>query len=146
MSLSFCSSSAPFSSSHAHRHRSLPLQVGAEVYIESKRRFAKAVSADMRHKFGATWCVAESGTCGPDFYIPGVVGGFTAVGVTGPDGFSRVRVVHTGHGERVRNMSTFGEAALELLVEALEETQPAVKVVQPEPTAAAADVPSKSKL
>jgi nicotinamide-nucleotide amidase len=98
---------------------------GAAVYVESKRRFSREVSRGMRKRFGASWCVAESGTCGPEFYIPGVEGGFTAVGVAGPDGFSRVQVLHTGHGDRLRNMSAFGEAALELLVRCIEETQPA---------------------
>ena len=74
----------------------------------------------MRESFDSTWCLAESGTCGPEFYVPEVTEGFTAVGCAGPNGFYRERVVRTGHGERRRNMEAFAEAALQLLVDCLE--------------------------
>ena len=93
---------------------------GGEAYVESKRRFVREVAHGMRDAFDSEWCVAESGTCGPEFYVPGVTGGFTAVGCAGPGGQYREVVVETGHGDRRRNMEAFAEAALQLLVECLE--------------------------
>ena len=93
---------------------------GAETYVASKRRFVRESACGMRESFDSTWCLAESGTCGPDFYVPEVTEGFTAVGCAGPNGFYRERVVRTGHGERRRNMEAFAEAALQLLVDCLE--------------------------
>ena len=94
---------------------------GADAYIESKLRFVRTVSQGMREAFSSTWCVAESGTCGPSFYVDGIEGGFTAIAVAGPNSFYREQLFRTGHGERERNMHAFAEAALQLLVDCLEE-------------------------
>eukprot|EP00937_MAST-01D_sp_MAST-1D-sp2_P000940 g940.t1 len=94
---------------------------GSDVYVESKRRFVRTVSTGMRDRFGATYCVAESGTAGPEFYIDGITEGFTAVAVCGPQGVLREAVVRTGHADRKRNMEAFARAALQMLAECLEE-------------------------
>eukprot|EP00928_Gymnodinium_smaydae_P014884 TRINITY_DN15463_c0_g1_i1.p2 TRINITY_DN15463_c0_g1~~TRINITY_DN15463_c0_g1_i1.p2 ORF type:complete len:118 (-),score=18.31 TRINITY_DN15463_c0_g1_i1:84-437(-) len=100
----------------------VPLIIQRRGSIESKRRFVQSVSRGMRDVFASSWCVVESGTCGPEFYVPGVEGGFTAVAVAGPDGFYREVVLHTGSREREVNMEAFAKAALKLLLDCLSET------------------------
>lgn len=76
----------------------------------------------MREHYQAPWVLVESGTTGPDFYIPGVEAGFTAVGVAGPEGVKLVKVFHSKKGEsRVDNMKAFAEFAFGVLMEGLEE-------------------------
>jgi hypothetical protein len=99
------------------------------AYVASKERFVRVVSARMQEQYGADWIVVESGTSGPDFYVPGVESGFTAIGVLGPvnartgQRWQRYAVVETGHRERESNMWAFAERALALLQDCLIEQQ-----------------------
>ena len=43
-----------------------------ENYISSKRIFVKTVSMYLRELHDCDYCLCESGTSGPEFYIPGV--------------------------------------------------------------------------
>lgn len=75
----------------------------------------------IRQKFGATWGLAESGASGPTGNRYGDDAGHVCAAVSGP--VERAITVETGSAEREANMWTFAEAALELLVSALEETR-----------------------
>ncbi|GBG29059.1 Hypothetical Protein FCC1311_052812 [Hondaea fermentalgiana] len=96
-------------------------------YVESKKLFAESVAPIMREHYRADWCVVESGTSGPTFYIPGVETGFTAVGVAGPPHprtgkpVLAVRVIETSSTDRVTNMAAFTTTALDLLADTLED-------------------------
>ena len=65
-------------------------------------------------------CIAESGTCGPDFKVPGVEFGFTALAVSGP--VEKVIVIETGLSDREANMWKFTELALEFLEQCVLES------------------------
>lgn len=96
-----------------------------ENYVASKIKYAQVVSKAMRTSMKADWALVESGTSGPDFFIPGVNTGFTAVGVAGPNDFSFVKVFEvkpqgTSQGrDRVANMQAFNDFALETFRDAL---------------------------
>lgn len=98
-----------------------------ENYVESKKLFAETVAPLMRDYYRTDWCVVESGTSGPKFYIPGVQSGFTAVGVAGPPHprtgkpVMAVRLIETNSSDRVANMTSFTAAALDLLADTLED-------------------------
>ena len=94
----------------------------SESYIASKRKYVETVARHGKEQMRATWCLAESGTCGPDFRVPGVTAGFTALAVCGP--VERVKVIRTDHADRIKNMWTFAKAALELLEECVEASKP----------------------
>ena len=95
---------------------------GKEPYVKSKVLFTEVVAREMRQRYKADWFVAESGTTGPTFYIPGVERGFTAVSVCGPDAFQRTKVLETSPNmSRGDNMRLFCDFALELFADSLEE-------------------------
>jgi len=71
----------------------------------------------MRAKLGASWGIGETGATGPSPNRFGDVGR-SAVAIVGPREMSRV--IDTKSDDRVANMRAFAEAALDLLVEALE--------------------------
>ena len=88
--------------------------------MESKRRYCEVVSKAMRTAMKADFCVVESGTTGPDFYIPGVEA-FTAVGVAGPNDFCVVDIFDSHHRDRRLNMTEFRDFTLSTLKTALYE-------------------------
>ena len=89
-------------------------------YVASKLKYADVAARRMRDHYKADWCVVESGTTGPDFYVPGVARGFTAVGVAGPDGAVVTRLFRAEPGaSRAENMSRFAEFAVDVLREAV---------------------------
>ena len=90
-----------------------------ENYIQSKRKYCQIVSESMRKAMKADFCIVESGTTGPDFYIPGVQA-FTGVGVAGPDDFSLVDVFDSPLRDRRQNMEDFKRFALRTIRHALE--------------------------
>jgi len=85
-----------------------------ENYISSKETFVKTVSEYLRELHDCDYCLCESGTSGPEFYIPGVTSGFTAIGIAGR-GKAYEEVLHTGVTNRERNMYNFLERSLEML-------------------------------
>lgn len=99
-------------------------------YIESKRLFADEVAQRMRQHLKVDWCVVESGTAGPEFYVPGVKRAFTAVGVAGPGDVLDVGVwtdsSTSSAGTRATNMWRFRDFALERLELAIASAPPAV--------------------
>lgn len=91
-----------------------------ENYISSKETFVKTVSEHLRELHDCDYCLCESGTSGPEFYIPGVTSGFTAIGVAGRDK-TYEEVVHTGVTDRESNMYQFLKRSLELLNKVIRE-------------------------
>ena len=91
-----------------------------ENYISSKETFVKSVSEYLRELHDCDYCLCESGTSGPEFYIPGVTSGFTAIGIAGR-GKTYEEVLHTGVTDRECNMYQFLERSLEILNEVIKE-------------------------
>jgi ADP-ribose pyrophosphatase YjhB (NUDIX family) len=99
------------------------------------------VSAQMRKLLPeATWCVSESGACGPTFTHDGIAAGFTSICVTGP--VTRGIFVESPHADREANMRGFTKHALDLLAECIvdagkadsTDTQHAVATLPPAST------------
>lgn len=97
------------------------------AYIESKRKYVASVAALMRAEYKADWMVVESGTTGPDFFVPGVDRAFTYVGIAGPSSSLHTRLCRNSNtpdtleDTRSRNMNTFTEFSLAFLRECLKE-------------------------
>ena len=91
-----------------------------ENYITSKEVFVKTVSEYLRRLHDCDYCLCESGTSGPSFYIPGVTSGFTAIAVAGRSKTS-IEVLHTDIADRERNMYRFLERSLALLSEVIRD-------------------------
>ncbi len=93
-----------------------------EKYIESKRLFVQVCAELMKKETRADWMIVESGTSGPEFYVPGVKQGFTAIGIADPHGRVYVEVFETGTKNRDANMVTFTQRALEMFEKILKQT------------------------
>ena len=96
------------------------LQVAAEQakgLRSTTEPYALFVARTMCAKLGASWGIGETGATGPSPNRFGDVGR-SAVAIVGPREMSRV--IDTKSDDRVANMRAFAEAALDLLVEALE--------------------------
>lgn len=83
----------------------------------STEAYAIALATTVRDRLGATWGVAESGVTGPTGNRFGDAPGHTCIAVVGPVELSRT--IETGSDDRPANMRAFGQAALDLLAEAL---------------------------
>ena len=86
----------------------------------SSEPYAALLAERIRDQHGADWGLAETGAAGPTGNRYGDAAGHTCLAVSGP--VSLVRTLETGDDDRVANMWVFAEAALALLVEALETT------------------------
>ncbi len=74
----------------------------------------------IRSRMKATWGLAELGATGPAGTPYGHGPGICVLAVSGP--VKLTRLLETGHGDREQNMLTFAHAALDLLSEALSQT------------------------
>ncbi len=79
--------------------------------------YAALMATTARDRFGAIWCIAESGAAGPDGNRYGDPPGHTCLAVAGP--VERVVTLETGIADRVANMRTFAAAAMDLFAECL---------------------------
>lgn len=96
-------------------------QMQADGIRSSSEPYAELLARSVRDKHGdITWGLSETGAAGPDGNRYGDPAGHTCLAVVGP--VDLVRTLRTGLDDRVRNMWLFAEAALALLVEALEST------------------------
>ena len=110
-------------------------------YIASKKEWTAQAARRMRMETGATWCVSESGACGPTFRVPDMTTGFTVVFISGP--VERGVVYESSHADRESNMFSFARAALDLLAECVEEASnaaPSQAIVTPAVISATADL------
>jgi len=96
---------------------SLPQATDADSYVASKQAWTQGLARAKRLETGATWCLAESGACGPTFQHTGLLTGFTALFISGP--IERGILLRSAHAEREPNMWAFTKAALDLIVEAI---------------------------
>lgn len=94
-------------------------QMRADGIRSSSEPYAQLLAAQIRARHGdVTWGLSETGAAGPNGNGYGDPSGHTCMAVAGP--VSLVRTLRTGQDDRVANMWAFAEAALGLLVEALE--------------------------
>jgi 8-oxo-dGTP pyrophosphatase MutT (NUDIX family) len=98
---------------------SAPRPTNAPDYKESKKVWTSSLARAKKLETGATWCISESGACGPTFNYPDLSLGFTAVFVSGP--IERGVFIESPHADREQNMWAFAKAALDLLQECVEE-------------------------
>jgi PncC family amidohydrolase len=88
----------------------------------SSEPYAALLADTVRRKHRVEWGLAESGAAGPTGNGYGDPAGHTCLAVAGP--LSDVRTLRTGSADRIANMWAFTEAALEVLVAALEKAPP----------------------
>jgi nicotinamide-nucleotide amidase len=112
---------------------------GAVVYTQAARRalmdigdltalgmrastepYARLLAQTARQQFAATWGLAESGATGPTGNRYGDPAGHCCLAVAGV--VERAITIETGSGDRLANMHTFAVAALDLLLEALQNS------------------------
>lgn len=84
----------------------------------SSEPYAAFLAETVRAKHGVEWGLSESGAAGPTGNAYGDPAGHTCIAVSGA--VSNTRTLRTPTTDRWTNMGWFAEAALELLVEALE--------------------------
>lgn len=109
---------------------SVPRPADGAAYKESKNSWTQRVARHMISEVGATWCLSESGACGPTFNYPDVTAGFTSVFVTGP--VEKGIMVDSPHCNREANMWSFAKAGLDLLAECVKEAAELSKKRKPE--------------
>eukprot|EP00929_Paragymnodinium_shiwhaense_P032574 TRINITY_DN18029_c1_g1_i1.p1 TRINITY_DN18029_c1_g1~~TRINITY_DN18029_c1_g1_i1.p1 ORF type:complete len:500 (+),score=61.87 TRINITY_DN18029_c1_g1_i1:101-1501(+) len=102
---------------------SAPKPADADAYKQSKRTWTRNLAKQKREEVGATWCICESGACGPTFTYEGISNGFTAIYVSGP--VEKGIFVESDHNKREENMWGFTKMALDLLAECVEEARAA---------------------
>ncbi len=88
----------------------------------STEPYAAFLAETIRTKHRVEWGLSETGASGPTGNGYGDPAGHTCFAVAGP--VTQSRMLRTGSSDRVANMWTFTEAALALLVEALEAAPP----------------------
>jgi len=84
----------------------------------SSEPYAAFLAETVRAKHRVEWGLSETGAAGPTGNPYGDPAGHTCIAVAG--GVANARTLRTGSSDRVANMWAFTEAALALLVEALE--------------------------
>jgi PncC family amidohydrolase len=90
----------------------------AQGLRSSSEPYASVMAERVRAVHDTPWGLAETGAAGPTGNRYGDAAGHTCLAVSGPT--SLVRTLETADADRVANMWIFAEAALALLVEALE--------------------------
>ncbi len=110
---------------------------GAVVYTQAARRafldipdaamaglrasteaYALLLGHTARQRFSASWALAETGATGPTGNRYGDAAGHCCIAVVGP--IERSLTIETGSPDRVANMRSFGGAALDLFIAALD--------------------------
>ena len=84
----------------------------------SSEPYALFLAQRMRERHRVEWAVAETGAAGPTGNSYGDPAGHTCLAVSGA--IVEARTLRTGSADRVENMWAFADAALALLVQALE--------------------------
>lgn len=85
----------------------------------SSEPYAALLAETMRRRMETTWGLAETGAAGPLGNRYGDAAGHTCIALSGP--VTRVFTVETGDRHREPNMWRFAEAALDALVDALDQ-------------------------
>lgn len=106
-----------------------PSPKDGEAYKASKNVWTRDLARTKRREVGATWCIAESGACGPTFNFADVSTGFVSVFVSGP--IEKGVFAESIHSNREENMWAFTKLALDLLAECIEEASKGEELKQP---------------
>jgi PncC family amidohydrolase len=85
----------------------------------SSEPYAMLLAQTARDRFGATWGLSETGAAGPTGNPYGDAAGHTCIAVAG--GIETATTIETESDDRVENMRAFAKAALELLLEGLNQ-------------------------
>jgi nicotinamide-nucleotide amidase len=93
------------------------LPSGMRASTEAYALYAARIA---RERFNASWALCETGASGPTGNRYGDAPGHTCIAVVGK--VERSMTLETGMIDRVSNMRTFSETALDLLVKVLAET------------------------
>jgi PncC family amidohydrolase len=88
----------------------------------SSEPYAALLARAAQGRLGTVWGLGETGATGPTGNRYGHAAGHCCIAVAGP--VERAVTLETGSPDRQGNMRGFGEAALRLLVEALEAAPP----------------------
>jgi len=86
----------------------------------STEAYALFMARAVRERYGAEWCLCETGAAGPTGSRYGFPPGHACFAVAGPDALERAMTLETGQADRVANMLAFAAAGLTFLVETLE--------------------------
>lgn len=81
--------------------------------------YATLLARTARERFSATWGLSETGAAGPTGNPYGDSPGHSCIAVAGP--IEHSRTIETGRDGRLDNMRSFARAALDLLIEAVEQ-------------------------
>jgi len=73
----------------------------------------------IRHRLGADWGLAESGSAGGSAHPMGVASGRSIAAVADPSGRTLASTIETDDDDRIANMEAFAHNALDLLEQAL---------------------------
>jgi PncC family amidohydrolase len=96
------------------RHRLLDLKREDVRGLKSASEpYAALLAETVRHRFSATWGIAETGASGPTGNPYGDAAGHSCLAVSGP--ISIAQTLETGRSDRTENMLAFAAAALALL-------------------------------
>jgi PncC family amidohydrolase len=87
----------------------------------STEPYALLLAGKARERLGTTWGVGETGASGPTGNRYGDAPGHVSLAVVGP--VERTLTLETGSPDRVANMVTFAEGALDLLLQSLSRSQ-----------------------
>ncbi len=96
--------------------------IQAKGMRSSSEPYALFLAGRMRELHRVEWAVSETGAAGPTGNPYGDPAGHTCLAVVSPT-VHQARTLRTGNADRTANMWAFAEAALGLLVEALEAKQ-----------------------
>lgn len=97
-------------------------EVAARGLRSSTEPYAAFLAETIRTRLGVEWGLSETGAAGPAGNAYGDPAGHTCIAVSGP--LSNTRTLRTPTTDRWTNMGWFAEAALTLLVDALERAPP----------------------
>jgi PncC family amidohydrolase len=98
----------------------LPTPLPAPVERAATEPYAELLARTARLRLDADWGLGETGAAGPAGNRYGDAAGHTCIALAGP--VARVITIETAADDRVSNMRAFAKAALDLLAEALAES------------------------
>jgi nicotinamide-nucleotide amidase len=99
-------------------HALLDIPDSALVGVRSASEpYALLLARTARERFATSWAVAETGAAGPTGNRYGDAPGHTCLAVSGP--IERSLTLETGKADRLANMHSFANAALDLLAQCL---------------------------
>lgn len=100
------------------RARAVLLDVPREMLGDARSQteeYALILARAVRERCGTDWGIGETGSTGPTGRA-----GHAALAIAGPNA-DLTTVIETGHGDRLKNMYEFAEAALDFALAASEE-------------------------